>query len=440
MPFMAVFMLDLGLTPFQTGIARGAEPLLHLAVGPLWGSLSDRYSRHKTILIMAVVLPAVFYFSTQFVPPVKVTHCNSSFVSEIGDVWTRTHHQIQLKIDDVTIVPVGDGNDTNNARTRNRMGSWVDRVHQTQLKIDNSVLNQNLQRIPNDSLSSNGPPTESPSTTKPMKTQTDSTLTFLLMMLLVSGGRLFLSPFNPILDSTVVRMTKEHTGSDFGRQRMFASFGFGTFSVISGAAIDAFGRNYPDRNKYTPMFYMYASMLVLVLIPVSFMKFPPHSRPPQAIYRNVCALFLKLDFVAFLLAAFGSGFSLGAINTFLFIFIAELHGPHILMGLNLTVTCISEAACLFFSKQMIQWLGHKNIFIIVIFCYGVRHLAYSMIHNPWLVVPVALLHGICFGAFWPACTSYVNIIAPVGMEASVQSIAHSTYFGLGEYVKGYLNC
>ena len=400
MPYMAVYMSYLGLTPFQTGIARGAEPLLHVLVGPVWGSISDRYSRHKTIIIMAIVLPAVFYFSTQFVPPVKVIPVNNSIA----------------------------------------MVTWLPREHSGEIvqRNDKYMLHQNIlfHSLREDSSIETNTQTfdDSVSTSKPTavpKTKTDSTLTFILMILLISCGRLFVSPFNPILDSTVVRMTKEHCG-DYGRQRMFAALGF-SFSIISGAAIDAFAKKYPDLNKYTPAFYLYLGMITLVLFPISVLKFPHHTRP-QAIYRNVGALFLRLEFVAFLLAAFSSGFSLGAINTFLFIFVAELNGPHVLMGLNLTVTALSEAIVMYFSKRLIQKLGHKNVFNLVIFCYALRHLAYSVIYNPWFIVPVAVLHGICFGAFWPTCTSYVNIIAPVGMEASVQSIAHGTYFGLGKYI------
>ncbi|XP_072039491.1 major facilitator superfamily domain-containing protein 6-like [Amphiura filiformis] len=171
-------------------------------------------------------------------------------------------------------------------------------------------------------------------------------------------------------------------------------------------------------------------MVLLVLLPASVMKFPAHRRP-RAMYRNVGTLFSQIEFLAFLLAAFTSGFSLGAFNTFLFIFIRDLGGPHVLMGLNITITALSEAVCLYFSSQAIQKLGHKNILNLVVFCYGLRHILYSVIYNPWLSAPVGMLHGICFGLFWPTCTSYVNIVSPTGMEASVQSIAHSVYFGLG---------
>ena len=396
MPYMAVYMSYLGLTPFQTGIARGAEPLLHVLVGPIWGSISDRYSRHKTIIIIAIIMPAVFYFSTQFVPPVKVTPVNNSIAM-------------------VTVLP------------REYSGKIVQR-NDNYVEQQNTLLHSLTYLTEISEQTSQGSVSTSKPTSAP-RTKTDSTLTFVLMILLISCGRLFVSPFNPILDSTVVRMTKEHC-SDYGRQRMFAALGF-SFSIISGAAIDAFAKKYPDLNKYTPAFYLYLGMITLVLFPISVLKFPHHTRP-QAIYRNVGALFLRLEFVAFLLAAFSSGFSLGAINTFLFIFVAELNGPHVLMGLNLTVTALSEAIVMYFSKRLIQKLGHKNVFNLVIVCYGLRHLAYSLIYNPWLVVPVAILHGICFGAFWPTCTSYVNIIAPVGMEASVQSVAHATYFGLGK--------
>ena len=399
-------MTDLGLSAFQTGIARGAEPLLHVVVGPIWGTISDRFSRHKTILLIALIVPALLYFSTQYIPPVKVTvpwiPLNKSDVA-MGTVLSRKHPDV-------------------------RWHQLHDRQDKSSDTMDSSLAVEFYKTQNNQ--------TSAFKTAAPVKTKTDSTLTFTLMILLIGGGRLFLSPFNPILDSTVVRMTKEHQ-ADYGRQRMFAALGFGSFSLISGAAIDAFAKHYPNWNKYTPAFYLYIGMLCLVLFPITVMKFPAHHRP-RAMYKNVGALFCQIEFLAFLLAAFTSGFSLGALNTFLFIFIDELGGPHVLMGLSITITAASEAVCMYFSSKMIQKLGHKNIFNLVVFCYGLRHIIYSVLYNPWLVAPVGMLHGICFGAFWPTCTSYVNIIAPTGMEASVQSIAHSTYFGLGKLITLFL--
>ena len=400
---MPVFMTDLGLSTFQTGIARGAEPLLHLLVGPIWGAISDRFSRHKTIMFISLIIPVILYFSAQFVPPAKVTMpwvpINKSDVTEI--LLSRKH------------------SDTN----------WQQLYHHRQ---QNNALNINSSTSAGFHKSEDNHETLASHTGAPVKQKTDSTLTFLLMILLIGGARLLHSPFIPILDSTVVRMTKEHQG-DYGRQRMFAAIGFGTFSVLSGAAIDTFAKHYPNWNKYTPAFYLFIGLLSFVLIPIAVMKFPAHRRP-RAIYSNIGALFCKIEFLAFLLAAFTSGFSLGAINTFLFIFVDELGGPHVLMGFNITICAGSAAVCMYFSSKMIQKLGHKNILNIVVFCCALRHILYSVLRNPWFVAPIGTLHGICFGFFWPTCTSYVNVIAPTGMEASVQSIAHSTYFGLGKFM------
>ncbi|XP_072039693.1 major facilitator superfamily domain-containing protein 6-like protein A isoform X2 [Amphiura filiformis] len=173
-PYMPVFMTDLGLTAFQTGIARGAEPLLHVVVGPMWGAICDRFSRHKTILITAIILPAILYFCTQFIPPVPTPWVPLNNSVTMTTLLSRKHPDVRWQ-------QVDDHQDFSDTLDRN-LSTTTSSVYST----------------------------STPQTTAAGKTKTDSTLTFALMILLIGSGRFFLSPFTPILDSTVVRMTKEH--------------------------------------------------------------------------------------------------------------------------------------------------------------------------------------------------------------------------------------
>lgn len=57
---------------------------------------------------------------------------------------------------------------------------------------------------------------------------------------------------------------------------------------------------------------------------------------------------------------------------------------------------------------------------LVLFTFGVRFLLYSVLTNPWLVLPIELMNGITFGIFYATMASYANIISPPGTEATIQ--------------------
>lgn len=57
---------------------------------------------------------------------------------------------------------------------------------------------------------------------------------------------------------------------------------------------------------------------------------------------------------------------------------------------------------------------------LVLFTFGVRFLLYSVLKNPWLVLPIELMNGITFGIFYATMASYANIISPPGTEATIQ--------------------
>ncbi|XP_071037260.1 major facilitator superfamily domain-containing protein 6-B isoform X3 [Parasteatoda tepidariorum] len=51
--------------------------------------------------------------------------------------------------------------------------------------------------------------------------------------------------------------------------------------------------------------------------------------------------------------------------------------------------------------------------------------------DPWLVLPVEILHGLTSGIFYPVVANYGKLSARPGTEATTQSIIFSTHEGLG---------
>lgn len=131
-------------------------------------------------------------------------------------------------------------------------------------------------------------------------------------------------------------------------------------------------------------------------------------------------------------AVFGFGF--GTIESFLFVFLQQLGGSQLLMGLTLTVTCIAEVPVFEVQGWLMRRLGPVPLLDVVALCYVVRMAAYATLphwSSPWAVLGVEALHGVTFGLGWGVGTNVAKLIAPPGYAATLQGAFQGSYFGLG---------
>ncbi|XP_071847582.1 major facilitator superfamily domain-containing protein 6-like [Apostichopus japonicus] len=352
-PVLPVYLRYLGLSPSQIGLIRGVEPFLDFLVSPVWGSVADKFSIHKQMVLMNVCGVGGTYFSTIFVPG----------SGEYNETATD-----------------GDG-------VLDGAGSPENQWQRTRL-------------------------------------------TFSLSLVLIATGQMFNAGVTPLMDANTQEMTKLHPGSTYGRQRLWGSIGGMVFSVSAGALMDLYAHNPFFLHEYTPAYVIFAILIILTLIPVWNIDFAPH-KPPETFFRNIAQVFRNPRVVAFFLVMFTYGFSYGQ-DTFKYLFLDELGSPHILRSLCPAANCAAELFFLYNSKYIIRKIGHENAFLLVIAAYAVRFLAYSFLWDPWWILPVELLHGICFGILWPAVTSFCNSVAPPGMAATMQTMAFAVTAGLSE--------
>lgn len=119
--------------------------------------------------------------------------------------------------------------------------------------------------------------------------------------------------------------------------------------------------------------------------------------------------------------------------------LASINGCHLstgwiktLEGLVLTIHCYAgEIPFFFMSGRILRKIGHKNAMTLVLFTFGIRFLVYSMLSDPWWVLPVEALNGITFGLFYATMTTYASTISPPGTEATVQNFVGAVFEGAG---------
>lgn len=92
-----------------------------------------------------------------------------------------------------------------------------------------------------------------------------------------------------------------------------------------------------------------------------------------------------------------------------------------LQGLAMITQCFGgELPFLFLSGWVLQRIGHIHAMSLVLFGFGIRFLLYSILSNPWWVLPIELMQGVTFGIFYATMPSYASIVAPPGTEATLQ--------------------
>ena len=57
---------------------------------------------------------------------------------------------------------------------------------------------------------------------------------------------------------------------------------------------------------------------------------------------------------------------------------------------------------------------------------------YSLIRNPWVIIPIEILHGPTLGLCWPTMVSYGDKVAPSGTKATIQGLVGAIFEGIGK--------
>lgn len=193
-------------------------------------------------------------------------------------------------------------------------------------------------------------------------------LRFLATMMLSAGVT--------IMDPIALTMI-EKFGGDFGRERLFSSFGMAIFSPITGILIDytSRGLGYTD---YSSAFYTYDILLLSSIVAILMMPIG-EKLPADNVFRDLYNLLKLPHVIAFIGFLFFLGNFWGFIESFLFLYLRELGAPNYLLGITITVGTVSSIPFLYGAEKITKIFGHVNLIIIAFFSHAVRLVGYSFI-------------------------------------------------------------
>ncbi|XP_052076348.1 major facilitator superfamily domain-containing protein 6-like [Mytilus californianus] len=100
LPFMALYMKQIGMTNSQTGIIYGLMPFIGFLVRPLFGALADKFQKHKLILFVCCILTGLCFNLMILVPSKQTEHTKvtTEIMCNQGDLFIRDCYNINQSI------------------------------------------------------------------------------------------------------------------------------------------------------------------------------------------------------------------------------------------------------------------------------------------------------------------------------------------------------
>ncbi|KAK7097125.1 major facilitator superfamily domain-containing protein 6-like [Littorina saxatilis] len=168
-----------------------------------------------------------------------------------------------------------------------------------------------------------------------------------------------------------------------------------------------------------------------------------NSKPPRPpILKNLRRLLRETAVKIFLLKILILGMFCGSAQNFIFWYLREMGSGQTVLGTCLLVNCLSTVVILRFAAVIIRRLGETRTMYLAWPAYVARFVLVSVISDPWLAVPLELLHGVTYSLLWAAVSASTQVLAPPATHATCQAIAGAVYWdlgrGLGSLLSGQL--
>lgn len=440
MPFTTVLAKQLGISAALVGVVNTILLFLSIVMRFAFGTLTDKVQQLKVVLIAVISVESVFHFLLIFVPPIKHLSLDMSVASldgafqdnntllcfsqaSISDCRPATGEPCHLRCD------YGDevfSNDSSGGLTPKidyplncslmcHRERWCLLAEDLVTGANASFLDDKASCV-----------VTCPSIRQPNTLQTSTFWLFVIFR--VVGGIAFGVGIS-LADAAAYAMLLDRK-QDYGKQRLWGTIGWGALAPLIGY-LNELATGDSSFINYSPGFYMLAAFTVLDVLSLCFLDVPRSARSSQLL-KDVSSVLVNARALFFTFSVLNMGFLMGFIWSYALWYLQDLGATPTLLGANLAVQCFGgEVPVLFFSGWIIKRIGYGNAVSLSIAGLSLRLAVYSFGTDVWAMLPVEVTHGLCFGLFYAAMTSYASTAAPPGTEATMQGILGGTFEGLG---------
>ncbi|XP_076810913.1 major facilitator superfamily domain-containing protein 6-like isoform X2 [Clavelina lepadiformis] len=369
--FLSVFMRHLGLSTQQSGILFAVHRSLGIIASPVFGAISDKTGRPKTVLI-ALLLAASFTSLSLLSVPVQ------SYQRVVESVRLETHNTKEMKY---------------------------------------NITTENMKNL-----------------TIEVKTEQYDITFWVSLSLLTVAAFFYTSPIS-IIEATTYKILGAKDKHNYGLQRLWGSIGFGIASVLSGYLKDfftSFSDATTSNIQFIPSFG--GAWLFWILSAVVVSKLPVANCLSEPILlRNIKGVITSQKFVSFLtLVAFFYGYALSLSYSYGYWLAEEkLNASSATLGIASLCGSLVDIPFFLGSGFLIQKCGHLSLLLFCQIIFAIRLYFLSIITKAWQFIILEAMRGINWGLMWPVACSYTVCISPKKLEATTMGIMYATTHGLG---------
>jgi len=265
---------------------------------------------------------------------------------------------------------------------------------------------------------------------------------FWLLFLTHLGDQLCIGLCFTLADALCFRMIGKHS-QQYGRQRMFGSFGLGVMALLGSLAVDLYseGSASSGGRDYLPLFAVCLLFSALDLAVVAGMEVPKFEMELNV--AKITPTLVKPRNVIFFLSMTVFGFCMNLMWVWKPLLVEDMAHDYdknfpahaVLQGGMIFVQSLGALISFRASGWLIKGLGHMAVIILSFAAFGAHLVLLAVVCNPWCVVFLELLNGIDFCLLWATAASYASHIAPPQAEATLQAFT-KTAFHFGFAISG----
>ncbi len=254
------------------------------------------------------------------------------------------------------------------------------------------------------------------------------TYSFPLLVLLIMVNALASAPINSLADSATMSMLGEERAM-YGRIRVGGTIGWGLMAYFTGLIVDNKGLVW--------IFWIYAiGMTLNLLVAQKFSFGKPEARTP--FWSGVGAVLSNRRWLLFLGIALIAGIGNATINSYQFVYMADIGATETLMGISLIISTLSELPVMFFGNRLLKRFKPQGLLALGTAVIGARLLLYAIFNFPAAILAIQAIHGLTFPIIWVAGVSFAHENAPAGLSATAQGLFGAATFGIGSGLGSFL--
>jgi len=191
-------------------------------------------------------------------------------------------------------------------------------------------------------------------------------------------------------------------GKRFGRYRISGSIGWIISTALSGLISQIAG--------IQTIFYLAAILnLISAIFILISIKEPPARSKEVVSQGNLQLLIKNKNFAIFLAMIFLANISGVTFVSFLSLYMKDkLSSSGIIIGWAFSIAAVTEVPFMLYLGALSDKIGRKPLFVVALFSYPLRLFLYTVVSQPYLILPIQLLHGLTFGVFYVASVAFVS--------------------------------